>query len=228
MLDKKIALKQIDSVFEKWNEVKKTEKTWKGSRYFGADTLTIQSVTTLCLATIDRLAHKVSRYHTEADRYLSMHKFDESLLLDTLMGVLSALRADYEAGYLKSVEELIHADIFADFLEMAQHLLSQGYKDPAAVMAGSVLEQHLRQLCEKHAIDITHTKPSGDIIPKKASRLNDDLAKEDIYPKLDQKSITAWLDLRNSAAHGHYEDYSKDQVALMIQGIRDFLTRFPA
>jgi hypothetical protein len=43
-----------------------------------------------------------------------------------LVGILGALRADYEAGYLSTVEELIHADVFGDFLDMARYLLHEG------------------------------------------------------------------------------------------------------
>jgi hypothetical protein len=38
-----------------------------------------------------------------------------------LPGLLRALRADYAAGYLRKISELIHADLFSDFLEMADH-----------------------------------------------------------------------------------------------------------
>ena len=138
-------------------------------------------------------------------------------------GILQALRANYAAGYLQTVEELIHADVFADFLEMAAHLLRQGYKDPAAVMTGSALEEHLRKLCEKHSISLLR----GDE-PRKASALNDDLKRADVYANLDHKSVTAWLDLRNDAAHAHYERYERPQVQLMLDGVRDFLRRLPA
>ena len=52
--------------------------------------------------------------------------------------------------------------------------------------------------------------------------------KNQIYSKLDQKSVTAWLDLRNNAAHGHYDKYEAVQVELMISGVRDFIARNPA
>ena len=47
------------------------------------------------------------------------------------------------------------------------------------------------------------------------------------YNKLDQKSVTSWLDLRNKAAHGHYDQYSKEQVALMLQSVNEFMSRNP-
>ncbi len=48
------------------------------------------------------------------------------------------------------------------------------------------------------------------------------------YPGLDQKNVTAWLGLRNKAAHGQYSEYTKDQVALMIDSVRNFMSRYPA
>jgi len=107
---------------------------------------------------------------------------------------------------------------------MAEHLLSQGYKDPAAVMIGSVLEENLRQLCSNNEIEIEFDK-DGILIAKKADRLNSDLAKAEIYTKLDQKAVTMWLDLRNKATHGKYDEYTKDQVELMLHGVTEFLAR---
>ena len=40
--------------------------------------------------------------------------------------------------------------------------------------------------------------------------------------------MTAWLAIRNDAAHGKYKNYTKDQIALLLQGVRDFIARNPA
>jgi len=45
---------------------------------------------------------------------------------------------------------------------------------------------------------------------------------------LDQKNVTAGLDLRNKAAHGNYADYNIGQVKILISNIQDFITRIPA
>lgn len=140
------------------------------------------------------------------------------------IAILKAIKSEIEGGWLFTMKSLITAEIFSDFLEMTGHLLEQGYKDPAAVMAGSVLEENLRQLCLKNDIPIELEK-DGNLIPKKADRLNADLAKNEIYSKLDQKMITTWLDLRNKAAHGQYDQYNLDQVKHMLQSITEFLAR---
>ena len=110
---------------------------------------------------------------------------------------------------------------------MAQHLLDENYKDPAAVVIGSVLEEHLRNLCVKNKVDITFIDGKGKTVNKKASTLNDDLVKAGIYNILEQKSITAWLDLRNKAAHGKYAEYDITQVKGMHQNVNDFIVRNP-
>ncbi len=139
-------------------------------------------------------------------------------------GILKAVKNEIDGGWAFTVKGLISAEIFSNFLEMAEYLLTEGYKDPAAVMAGSVLEEHIRQLCIKNSIPIESIK-DGKPVPKKADLINSQLASANIYNKLDQKSITSWLDLRNKAAHGQYSEYTKEQVVFMLQGIINFISR---
>lgn len=141
------------------------------------------------------------------------------------IGILKAVREELAGGWTQSARGIVSAEVFADFMEMADHLLSEGYKDPAAVMIGSVLEEHLRQLCRREGIDV-ELVVNNRVSPKKADVLNADLAKAGVYGKLEQKLVTAWLDLRNKAAHGHYGEYAKEQVQLMYQGVLDFTVRF--
>lgn len=140
------------------------------------------------------------------------------------IGILNAVKNEIDGGWIFTVKGLLSAEIFSDFLEMAEYLLNEKYKDPAAVMIGSVLEGHLRQLCSTNNVPIVIIK--GDKpIPKKADLLNTDLSNAMIYNKLDQKCITSWLDLRNKAAHGKYDEYTLEQVQLMLQGVLNFISR---
>ena len=58
--------------------------------------------------------------------------------------------------------------------------------------------------------------------------MNSDLAKAGIYNKLQQKRITALADIRNSAAHGKPEEFSGDDVIMMIRDIKQFLAIYLA
>src|SRR5690606_1419355 len=137
-------------------------------------------------------------YYFEFDNKTSLSGYHPLL---SGIEILKSIKAEIQNGWFQSYKGIISSEIFSDFLEMASHLLDNSYKDASAVMIGSVLEEHLRQLCLKYEIGTTWEK-EGDLIPKKADRLNSDLASKEIYNKLDQKNVTAWLDLRNKAAHG--------------------------
>ena len=52
--------------------------------------------------------------------------------------------------------------------------------------------------------------------------LNSELVKADVYNKLVQKQITSWADLRNNAAHGHFEKYNQTQVEMMLLFVQSF------
>jgi hypothetical protein len=182
----------------------------------------LNQLQTRCIAAVERGAGRNSAYYRQVTGVLDAkdHAWNH---LAAQVGVVQSLLHDIQNGYLRSVEEVIHGELFGDFLEMSDHLVSNGYKDAAAVIAGSTLESHLRQLCKKAAITTEHNGK-----PKKADALNSELAAAGVYSKLDQKNVTAWLGLRNDAAHGNYAAYDKNQVALLVSSIRDFVTRNPA
>ncbi len=182
------------------------------------------SILTLMCDTVQRFAPPESQYYKSVSRLLQQYGPDSGHAISPAAGILSALREAYHSGYMKRFAELVHAELFSDFLEMSEYLLTEGFKDPAAVIIGSVLEEHLRQLCTKNGLDVN--APSGK--PKKADQLNADLAGQGVYSKLDQKSVTGWLDLRNKAAHGKYAEYSKEQVTILLTSVRHFMTRVPA
>jgi hypothetical protein len=224
-MDQKVAerfLKEIDDISEQFRPFYPVPKGMDFSKY--------QFFISRFNSLIDRTSRGLSHYK-DAQRLTASvlgNPGNSSELAFSLFQVVRSIKDEIEMGYLSNIAELVHGEVFADFLDMAGHLREEGYKDAAAVIAGSALESHLRVLCPKWDVRTEYENNSGDLIPKKAARLNDDLAKAEAYSKLDQKSVVAWLDFRNSAAHGHYDKYSDGQVAVMIDGIRDFIVRHPA
>ena len=141
------------------------------------------------------------------------------------IGIIKAAKNEIQSGWFATLQGIVSAEVFSDFLDMAEHLLSEGYKDASAVMIGSVLEQHMRKLAVKNRIQITRFDGSGKVIPLKADFINAELTKAAVYGKLDQKNISAWLDLRNMAAHGNYDEYNTEQVKTMSLGVGEFIVR---
>jgi hypothetical protein len=213
--------KRIGQLLEQSTEVLATKKYGKYTSRNSVDAGALSGLRASVLSFIAMVYGKEHSHYSEFDTGT-----DNSNESNANKGhaILLSIQNEIEGGWVFSVKQLISAEIFSDFLEMAEHLLSQGYKDPAAVMIGSVLEENLRQLCLNNEIDIELEK-EGSFIAKRADRLNADLVKAEIYTKLDQKAVTMWLDLRNKAAHGKYDEYTREQVELMSQGVTEFLAR---
>jgi hypothetical protein len=211
---------QIDPLLEQVR-ARTTGREAGVAAYRGTESEAVEMQTRL-LAALQRIAPLGSAYDQQATRIIAEGGSARYLVME-LSGVLAAVRADYESGYMQRVEALIHADVFGDFLEMADELLTKGYQDPAAVIVGSVLEEHLRKLAGNAGVEV-----ETDGRPRKADTLNAELRKADVYNNLEQKSVTAWLDLRNKAAHGQYDEYDKAQVEALLRDVRAFMLRHPA
>ena len=199
-------IKEIDALIEYYDGLRKQAQYDDLSDLDDSITTEAQIRLASC---IDRIAPLNSPYRKNIDSHCSY-----------LVGTLKALRADYQAGFIAKIESMIQGDLFADFLEMAKYLLDNKYKNPAAVIIGAVLEEQLRIMCGTNNIPVTRNNKYV-----KADTMNTELAKVTVTSKLDQKSITAWLDLRNKAAHGRFNEYTVDQVKLMYQGVQDFIIR---
>lgn len=131
-------------------------------------------------------------------------------------GILQALKEDVESGLITNIRSLAVAEVFTDFIEIADHLLTQGYKDPAASLTGAVLEDSLRKIAESNDIVV---KKSDDI-----SALNNKLADKEIYNRIVQKQIHAWKAVRDNADHGKFAEYTIDDVKDMLRGVIRFIT----
>lgn len=137
------------------------------------------------------------------------------------VAILRAAKRDWDSGYVFKIRRVVEADVFDDGLEQAEHLLtSGGYYQAAAVLAGAVLETHLRSMCEQQGIPTQKSNGNRLMIDV----MNIELAKSGAFNKLKGKEITAWAAIRNSAAHGRPEEFTKDDVARMIDGVRSLVT----
>jgi hypothetical protein len=211
------ALKQLDALL---NEHAEYELRLHNGQATTVETLTI---TNRLLAAVERFTAPNTTYGQGAVQQRNSTKPSQWRLYE-LAALATALRDDIRNGWLTSVVELAHADTYADYLSMAEGLQAQGYKDPAAVIAGTSLEVQLKALATKQGIDLL--MPNGR--PKMASALNDDLKREGVYNALEHKQVIAWLAIRNSAAHGNYGDYDEAAVKGLIEGVGNFAIKYPA
>jgi hypothetical protein len=190
---------------------------------------TIVEFNSRCEANTERVFGKNHRFFKMLkEKQEKVHEYRNFDLAVYYYAIIKTIKYEIENNELDSYSELLNANLFSDFLMMAEHLLDENYKDASAVMIGSVLEEHIRKLCLKNGIDLEIPDSKGILRIKKATVLNADLAATGVYEKLDQSNVDSWQKLRNHAAHGDYAKYTKEQIVIFLQSVRDFIARYPA
>jgi len=134
------------------------------------------------------------------------------------LGTLEAIRDTLNMGWLTGVEDLVRADTFADLLEQADYLLSEGYHVAAGVLGRAVLEDHLRHSCAREGCMPSVPRPTLDAFKA-------ELYKARHIDKLAMKNVEAMAAIGNSAAHSQAVD--KSDVERLLREVRGFLAQKP-
>ena len=207
-------LGRLDSLISMGEEVLGTSRPQEHFVGLWADEGKFRQWHTSCLAFLNTLPSK----------YIYRGEFEDcckrTLEDDVKQGiaVLRSAKEDIEGGYLQKVEAIVSASVFSDFLEMAEHLLGNNYKDPAASLIGAVLEDGLRRICVNNTLPVK----AGDNI----SSLNQKIADNEVYNRLQQREIEVWNKLRDYADHGRFDQYESDNVKDMLAGVQKFLSNY--
>ncbi|MEQ9032431.1 MAG: hypothetical protein RLP44_27180 [Aggregatilineales bacterium] len=146
-----------------------------------------------------------------------------------ILGILRGLKSDYEAGLLQSLSQMIEANLASDYMGQAEQLLGEGVSGqhdyvPAAVLAGAVLENSLRTLCQRHSPPIDTVKPNG--VKKTLDPLITDLQKANVFNTAKAAQLKSWAKTRNSAAHGEFTEFNRKDVEAMILGVKNFIADY--
>src|SRR5258705_542787 len=80
------------------------------------------------LSFIDRVFGQGHPHYREFDQKVKDVSEDYT---NNALGILVAIRDEIRGGWIFTTRGLVSAEVFSDFLEMAEHLLTEGYKDPA-------------------------------------------------------------------------------------------------
>jgi hypothetical protein len=145
------------------------------------------------------------------------------------ISTLKALREDFEKGLLGDLLIQVEAEISGDYMGQAEQLLEEDQSGKfdhvsAAVLSGAVLEKVLRTLCNNQQPPISTTKSNGE--KKTLNPLITDLKKAGAFNEAKAKQLRAWADIRNHAAHGEFDQFTRKDVEQMIQGVKNFLSDY--
>jgi hypothetical protein len=167
--------------------------------------------------------------HQELINKLRRIEESDKYTLEICISSLKAIKEDFEQGFLGDLALQIESEIAADYMGQAEQLLAEGTTGkydhvPAAVLSGAVLEKALRTLCDKQTPPISTIKNNGE--SKTLNPLIEDLKKANVFNEPKAKQLKSWADIRNKAAHGEFEEFKRDDVELMIKGIKNFLADY--
>lgn len=145
----------------------------------------------------------ITTYGVDRDAVLLMRLHEQVHILGTAVGRLDSALAD--------ITGVLEAELFDDELAAAKQLVKAKYLRSAGVVAGVVLERHLKRLIANH--NVTFRKKS------QISSLNDALKAAKVYDQAQWRQIQRLGDLRNLCGHDAEREPTKSEVEDLVSGV---------
>ena len=127
------------------------------------------------------------------------------------LAIVKAISNRFESS-LFDIRQLVQADLFDSELEAAQALVKQGFLRAGGAMAGVVMERHLAQVCENHAVKLHKKAPT-------IADFNEALKKADVVDTFQWRSNLRLCDIRNLCDHNRDAEPTKEQVNELVDGV---------
>jgi hypothetical protein len=138
----------------------------------------------------------------------------------------AASRRTSQQGLFDSLLVQLESEIASNYFAQAEDLLNErvaGAHDyaPAAVLLGAIFENAARALCSRQTPPIDTKTPKGE--PKKLNVLIDEMKAAGVYNELKAKELRWAANVRNHAAHGEFDRFTRADVDRMQEVVRSFL-----
>lgn len=168
-----------------------------------------------------RIADYITKVEENVSDFdISMSTFDTkesfSNLFKMQIGIVKSCRNRLESK-LNDVKALLQAELFDHELESAKHLHKNNFYRAGGMLAGVVLESHLKSVCVTHKL----------VIPSKStiSNYNELLKNNSVIDTPTWRHLTLLGDLRNKCSHAKGEDPSADDVEMLIDGVEKIIKK---
>lgn len=125
--------------------------------------------------------------------------------------ILKSVQSRFQSS-LFDIRQLVQADLFDSELDAARELAKSGFYRAAGALAGVVLERHLAQVCQNHAIALSKKSPA-------ISDLNDALKSAGTVDVPTWRLIQHLADIRNLCDHSKKTDPTPQQVEDLVTGV---------
>jgi len=135
--------------------------------------------------------------------------------MEQQLNILRSAQQRFKSS-LFDIRQLVSADLYDSEIEAARPLVKSKFLRAAGAMAGVVLEKHLTQVCENHAIKVMKKNPTiGD--------LNDLLKSADVIDTPRWRANQHLADIRNLCDHSKAKEPTEEQVHDLLDGVAKVL-----
>ena len=140
-----------------------------------------------------------------------LDNFDQAL--SSQIGIVGAIPGYIEAKAL-SLRGIIARDLMDDELVIARYLSEQGYLREAGVIAGIVLEKHLKLMCERRGIALEKKAMLGEVNNKLRASYRDDS---------DYRRVQWMSEIRALCTHDKGSLPDPDRLNQLLLAVKDFI-----
>ena len=181
------------------------------------DIISAQSWMTSAANLIQQVAPSGSFFRDELNRLMANDDMKRGIpvkAIKKLLGLLQSIQLEEKAGLLSRLEDQVVATAFDDFLDHAADYHRSGKVKEAAVLASAVLEDTIKRIGTKNAINTEGVS---------LEPLIDELSKRNIVTQVKAKRLKSYSAIRNHALHAEWEKLDLRDVGSQISGIRELL-----
>jgi hypothetical protein len=191
------------------------ESSWQYSQTMGGWFKDKEGYEALMTELISLMHHIYGDDHPHYQRIIYFHNQHSLEGLLSSKGVLIGPIEVLKKGYLENLSKRLAVEISTDFLSAARDLAEAGEKDPAAVLACSVLEDALKRLASRNGF--------SELANQELSVVANSLLARKVITKTTHASVIGFKTLRNAALHAQWNEVSLEAVRLLIAFLPTFL-----
>jgi hypothetical protein len=161
----------------------------------------------------DQATFAAQRFVTEYGEIQGNQVSNFSEYFSNQIGFVRSIPRNLQSKVL-ALRGLVARDLMEDELTVSLSLLRENYIREAGVIAGVVLERHLKMLCEKYDIEVGARDMLG--------QLNDKLRSH--YPNdAEYRRVQFFSEIRASCAHDKGGEPERSAVSQLISGVQGFI-----
>ena len=131
------------------------------------------------------------------------------------LNIVKAARATLGSA-LVDITSILQADLFDSEIDSARGLAKSGFLRAAGAMCGVVIEKHLKQVCDTHAITLKKKSPG-------ISDFNQNLREKEIISVPQWRFIQHLSDIRNICDHAKDREPKKTEIDDLLSGTEKVL-----